>query len=238
MLEPIADGLWQDQFDLFIPPRVHFRGRMVVARLADGGLWLWSPIPIDDALAAQITALGEVACVVAPNALHHLHFTAALERFGGARGWIVPKLATKRPALAGHQPLGDTPPAAWAADFDQHRIAGAPGLDEVVFFHRASKSLLVTDLVFNILEYRGWISGLVFRMAGVHKRLAQSRLLRTLTKDRAAAAASAQRILAWDFERVIMAHGEIIEEDARARMTEALGWMLGGAPAIAATGAG
>lgn len=237
MLEPIVEGLWQDQFDLFIPLRVHFRGRMVVARLHDGRLWVWSPIPIDDARAEQITALGEVAWVVAPNALHHLHFAAALERFGGAQGWISPALASKRPALAGHERLGDTPPAAWAADLEQHRIAGAPMLDEIVFFHRPSKSLLVTDLVFNILEYQGWVSGLVFRMVGAHKRLAQSRLLRTMVKDRAAAAASARRILAWDFERVIMAHGELVEHDAHARMTEALRWMLGGAPAIEAAAA-
>lgn len=238
MLEPIAEGLWHDQFDLFIPGRVHFRGRMVVARLSDGRLWVWSPIPLDDGLAAQIAGLGEVACVVAPNALHHLHFAAAMERLGGARGWIAPALASKRPALAHHEPLGSTPPAAWSTDLDQHRIAGAPALDETVFLHRASKSLIVTDLVFNILEYRGWISGLVFRMAGTHKRLAQSRLLRMMVRDRVAAAASARRILAWDFERVIMAHGEIIETDARARMTEALHWMLAGAPAIAAARAG
>jgi hypothetical protein len=87
-----------------------------------------------------------------------------------------------------------------------------------------------------VLEYRGWISGLVFRMVGAHRRLAQSRLLRLLVRDRAAAAASARRILAWDFERVVMAHGEIVDRDARARMTEALRWMLGGAPAIAAAG--
>jgi Domain of unknown function (DUF4336) len=238
MLEPITEGLWQDQFDLFVPPGVHMRGRMVVARLSDGRLWVWSPIPIDDALARQIDGLGEVVCLVAPNALHHLQFAAAAERWPAAKRWIAPALVKKRPELAGCEPLGDTPPAAWAADFDQHRIAGAPKLDEVVFFHRASKTLIVTDLVFNVLEYRGWISGLVFRVVGAHKRLAQSRAMRFLVRDRVAAAASARRLLAWDFERVVMAHGEIVENDAHARMTEALRWMLGGAPAIAAARAG
>jgi hypothetical protein len=234
MLEPIAEGLWHDQFDLIVPPGLHMRGRMVVARLGDGRLWVWSPIPLSDALARQLEGLGEVGHIVAPNALHHLHFAKAAERFPQARRWIVPTLATKRPALAGAEQLGDAPPAAWAEDFDQHRVAGAPKLDEVVFFHRASETLVVTDLVFNVLEYRGWLSGLVFRMVGAHKRLAQSRAMHMLVRDRAAAAASARVILGWGFTRVVMAHGEIVEHDARARMTEALRWMLGGAPAIAA----
>jgi Domain of unknown function (DUF4336) len=238
MLEPIADGLWHDQFNLIVPPWLHMRGRMVVARLSDGRLWVWSPIPLDHALCEQIEALGEVAHIVAPNALHHLHFAAAAERFPSARRWITPALASKRPDLAGCERLGDEPPAAWAADFEQHRVAGVPKLDEVVFFHRASKTLVVTDLVFNVLEYRGWFSGLVFRMVGAHRRLAQSRALRLMVRDRAAAAASARRILGWSFERVVMAHGELVEHDARARMSQALRWMLGGAPAIAAARAG
>ncbi len=233
MLESIAPGLWHDHFDLFMPLRVHFRGRMVVARLADGRLWVHSPIPIDDDLARQLRELGEVAYLVAPNSFHHLHFGAAAERFAGARRFIAPALANKRPELEHDELLATDPPAAWAEDFDQHLVGGMPKLDEVVFFHRSSKTLIVTDLVFNILDYRGLMSGLVFRLAGTHKRFGQSRLLRSMVSDREAAAASARHILGWDFERVVMSHGEIVEQDAHARMSEVLGWMLEGARAKA-----
>ena len=233
MLEPIAPGLWHDQFDLYIPVRVHFRGRMVVARLGDGRLWVHSPIPIDDALAEQLADLGEVGHLVAPNAFHHLHFAAAAARYPQARRWVTPGLARKRPRLEHDEQLGDQPPAAWADDFDQHRVGGMPKVDEAVFLHRASRSLVITDLAFNILDYRGLMAGLVFRLAGTHKRFGQSRLLRSLVRDREAAAASARHILGWEFDRVVMAHGEIIEQDAHARMTEVLGWMLDGAVARA-----
>lgn len=228
MLEPIAPGLWHDQFDLYIPPRVHFRGRMVVARLGDGRLWVHSPIPIDDALARQLAELGEVGHLVAPNAMHHLHFAAAAERYPRARRWLAPALARKRPELEHDEPLGDRAPATWADDFDQVMVEGMPRVGEVVFLHRATKTLVITDLAFNILDYRGLMTGLVFRLVGTHKRFGQSRLLRSLVRDRQAAARSARRILDWDFERVVMAHGEIIEDDAHARMTEVLGWMLEG----------
>ena len=46
--------------------------RMVVIRLADGSLWLHSPIQFTSDLAKQIDALGEVRYLVAPNKLHHL----------------------------------------------------------------------------------------------------------------------------------------------------------------------
>lgn len=228
MLEPIAPGLWHDQFDLYIPPRVHFRGRMVVARLGDGRLWVHSPIPIDDALARQLAELGEVGHLVAPNAFHYLHFAAAAQRYPEARRWIAPALASKRPQLAYDEQLGDRAPAAWAAELEQLVVGGMPKVDEVVFLHRASKTLVITDLAFNIQEYRGLMAGLVFRLAGTHKRFGQSRLLRSLVRDRQQAAQAAQRILDWDFERVVMAHGEIIEHDAHARMSEVLGWMLAG----------
>jgi hypothetical protein len=233
MLESIAPGLWQAQFDLYIPIRVHFRGRMVVARLSDGRLWVHSPIPIDDALAQQLDALGEVGHLVAPNAFHHLHFAAAAARYPDATRWIAPALARKRPKLEHDQPLGDTAPAAWADDLDQHLVGGIPKLDEVVFLHRATKTLVITDLAFNILDYKGVMAGLVFRLAGTHRRFGQSRLLRSMVRDRQAAAASAERVLRWDFERVVMAHGEIIEQDAHARMSEVLGWMLAGGVAKA-----
>ncbi|MEM7154309.1 MAG: DUF4336 domain-containing protein [Myxococcota bacterium] len=230
MLEPLAEGLWHDHFDLFMPGRVHFRGRMVVARLGSGGLWVWSPIPISDELAAQLAELGPVEHLVAPNGFHHMHFEGAAERYGSARKWISPALVTKRPDLAHDELLTTEAPPAWAQEFDQHLIGGMPKVDEFVFLHRPSKSLLVTDMVFNILEYQGWVSGLVFRMAGTHKRFAQSRLFRSFVKDRAAAAHSARHILGWDFERVVMAHGEIVEQGARETLEGALGWMLAGAP--------
>lgn len=230
MLEPLAEGLWHDQFDLFMPPRIHFRGRMVVARLASGGLWVWSPIPITDELAAQLAELGSVEHLVAPSAFHHVHFEAAAERFASARKWLAPALTNKRPELKCDEPLSTDAPAAWAEDFEQHLIGGMPKVDEVVFLHRPSKSLIVTDLVFNILEYQGWLTGLIFRMAGTHKRFAQSRLFKSMVKDRAAAGRSAQHILGWDFDRVVMAHGEIVEQGARETLTGALEWMLAGAP--------
>lgn len=225
MLEPLGEGLWQSRFDLFAGG-VHFPGRMVVARLSDGGLWLWSPVPIDDALAAAITELGPVAHIVAPNAFHHLQFRSAAERFGDAKRWLTPALAKKRPTLEHDELLTGEAPEVWADTLDQLLVGGIPKVDEAVFCHRPSKTLIVTDLIFNILEYQGWMSGLVYRMAGTHKKCAQSRLLRSGVRDRKAAGDSVRAMMKWDFDRVVMAHGEVLEDNAREQLQDALTWML------------
>ena len=40
-------------------------------------------------------------------------------------------------------------------------------------------------------------------------------------KDKAAARKSLRKILDWDFDKIIMAHGDLIETDAKERAVEA-----------------
>lgn len=233
MLEAFADHVWYFEHDMFLPGRVHFRGRSTVVRLEDGDLWVHSPNPIGDEIARELAELGPVRHLVAPNALHHLHLSAAAARYPDAEVWGAPGVAAKVPALSLTSELGPDAPEPWAGEIDQVFVAGAPWMSEVVFFHRASRTLVVTDLVFNVHGARG-LSPLVFRMVGAWKRLAQSRLLRTQVKDRAAFAEGARQILAWDFEAVLMAHGEPVVgvdaegRDAKERLRGALEWMLAG----------
>jgi len=225
MLESIAPGVWHAPFDLVIPPRVSLGGRMVVVRLPDGRLWLHSPGPIDDALAEELAALGEVGVLVAPNAFHHLYFGAAAQRYPDAERWVGPGLVATRPELGHDAVLGPQVPEAWAEALAMHRVGGIPKLDEAVFLHRPSKTLVVTDLVFNVQHVHGVMTHLVLWVAGTRRRLAVSRLVRSMIRDREAAAESAREILAWDFERVVMAHGQVLDHDAHARMSEALAVM-------------
>ena len=107
-----------------------------------------------------------------------------------------------------------------------------PGLDEHVFFHPTSRTLVVADLVFNVHACPGLGMPLFLRLVGAWKKLAQSRVWRFATKDRAAAAASIDEVLAWDFDRLVMAHGDVIESGAREQLAEALHWLRGGAPRL------
>lgn len=225
-LEPVAEDLWIADDVLPLPAGARIPARMAVVRLGDGGLWLCSPARPTDELIAQVSALGPVRHLVAPNRLHHLFIGAWRERFPEARMHGAPGLAKKRKDLSFDAILGEaTPP--WHEDIDQVLIEGAPRLGETVFLHRASRTLLVSDLVFNLVNPGGWRSRLVFKLTGVCGHLAQSREWRLVTRDRPAAARSVERMLAWDFDRLVPAHGDIIPSGARPMVAQASAWMRG-----------
>lgn len=227
MLERIDDDLWCANTFQPIPGAV-LPARMFVVRLADG-LWIHSPIRIDDALAAEIDALGPVRHLIAPNCFHHLHMGPASERWPQARVHAPPGLRAKRADLRIDADLrdGEHP---WGDAFEQVEVAGAPDLDEFVFLHRRSKTLIVCDLVFNIHESGSFMTRLILRMVGVWQRLAQSRLWRQTTKDRGAAGRSCERVLELEFGRVLVSHGRTAEgPDVREKLREGLAWMLAGA---------
>lgn len=234
MLTPIADEVWGAEDDLFMPGGLHFRVRMTVIRLPDGGLWLHSPIAIDDELADALAALGPVKHLVAPNALHHLYFGDAQARYPDAICWAAPTLAAKRSDLRFERTLGEDPPP-WAEAIEQRFVEGVPWMSETVFLHRPSGTLLVTDLFFNIQRPANRRSRFFFWLLGVLGRPKQSPLVRMQIKDKAAAADSARGILQWSFARAVPAHGPVVEQDAARVLAEVLRPMIDrGAKALAA----
>lgn len=185
-----------------------------VMRLADRTLLVYSPITLDDARAAAIEAEGEVAHIVAPNLLHHLHVKAASERWPRATVHGAPGLAAKRADARFDRELTS---GALDATVDVEVIGGAPKLNEAVLFHRPSGTLVCADFVFNVTEPANWRTRFALAVMGVGGRaLKQSRLWRTLAKDRTAVRASIDRVLRWPIGAVLPVHGEATHIDAAA----------------------
>ena len=230
MMKEIGNGLWVAECD-FVTFGLELGGRMSAVRLADGGLLLYNVIAIDDELAAELADIGEVRHIIAPNSFHYFYLAAAKERYPDAAVYLAPALAKKRSELAGHTILDPgnaaDPSWPWRDDLDTIVVDGAPRVDEVILYHRASRTLVVCDLVFHMREHRGLFGRMFFRLLGIHGKFRQSPLWRLLlTRDRQAAAASLQPIWGWDLERVIVAHGPIVEgSDSKERLAEALRWM-------------
>ncbi|WP_374573604.1 DUF4336 domain-containing protein [Phenylobacterium sp.] len=203
--------------------------RMAVIRLGDGGLFVWSPVALSDGLKAQVDALGEVRHVIAPNALHHLFLEDWRRAYPAARLHAALGLAAKRGDLAFDGELTDAPPAAWAADLDQTPVRGCAITTEVVFFHRASRTVLFTDLIQQFPP--GWFSGwraLVARLdLMTQPEPAVPRKFRVSFTDRRAARADLDRILSWPAEQVLMAHGAPVLADGRAFIERAFRWLKG-----------
>lgn len=202
--------------------------RMTVIKLAGGGLWLCSPVPMSDALAAELSALGPVEHVVGPNRFHHLHLGPALEHFADAKLHLAPGLADKRTDLRDPNTLTSTLPEAWAGDLDQRVLEGVPTFNEVAFLHRKTRTLILTDHLFHLdASCEPAATRLLGRILGVRDAPAFPRdASHFFVKDKAALAASIRDVLAWDFDRVILTHGRCIDEGGKAALEKAYATLL------------
>ena len=228
MLRAFAANLW-----LCDGPVVRFAGafpyptRMAVVRLADGGVWVWSPIALDDELAAEVDAIGPVRHLIAPNKLHHLFLGAWAERYPEARLYGAPGLARKRADLSFAGELGDTPEPAWSGEVEQVVFRGSLFMDEVVFFHRPSRTALVTDLVQRFApEQLSGVTGWILRLWGLAGERGGTPLeWRASFWNRRAARAALATVLDWEPEKLVIAHGMCAHEDGRAVLEAGLRWL-------------
>jgi len=199
--------------------------RMTVVRLTDGGLFLHSPVQPDPETRQALNAIGSVRCVVAPSKVHHFFAGHWLAAYPGARLFGAPGLPEKRKDLAFHAVLDDHPPPDWQGTLEQHLFRGAPALNEVVFFHPRSRTLMLTDLAFNMVRPPRGRARLFCWLVGAGRRFGPHLFPRLAMRDRGAARESLRRILDWDFDRVTVTHGEVLETGGRQRMAEAFAFL-------------
>jgi hypothetical protein len=224
-LRPLAQDIW------VVERPQRFYGlevgtRMTVVRLADGSLLLHSPVALDAELRRALDAIGRVRFAVAPNRVHHLYAGRVADAYPEARLWVGPGLEHKRPDLAFDGVLGDEAPAEWKGQVDQVFFRGRPYENEVVFFHRASRTLILCDLAFNFGPRAATPTRLLMRLLRSYGRFGPSKLDPLLIRDRRAARQSLERILGWDFDRVVVAHGDVLESGGREALRQGYSWLL------------
>lgn len=236
MLQRIAEDIWSQETNLRIAAGVRMPCRATIMRLSDGGLVVCSPLAIDEDTAKEIDALGEVRFLVSPSLGHWMFLMAAAARYPKARVLGPPGLEKKVGDLAFERLPEHGRIDGMRDEIRIERIEGAPAMQEHVFLHERSRSLVVTDLMFNVHRCDSFVMRLALRCMGAWKKTAQSRAWRFLVKDRAAAARSASSILSWDFERIVVAHGDVVDCDPHERSRQALAWMTSAAPPLLGTG--
>lgn len=225
----VADQIWLCTY----PVRLlgtRFEARMTAIRLASGQIMLHSPCDITAAIAEEISALGPVAHIVVPGNFHHLHATSAQTAFPDAKTWICPGIERKRLDLKYDGILSDRAPADWMGEIDQVLVRGTRIMREVAMFHRASRTLILVDLIENFTDAtpnmgiapKFWFK-YVLRMWGNPRPAPEYRMG---LNDRISAANSLRRILAWDFRQIILSHGDLIDHKAHKVAAEAWSGIL------------
>jgi len=223
-LKPIAEDIWE----LDRPQKigvVQFNHRMTVVRLHSGTLWVHSPVDLDEGIQQALDALGEVGDLVAPSTFHDLYWKRYFTTYPEARFYCAPGVQKEHPEHPFDAALTDAAPQAWGEEIDQLLVRGMPKVNEVVFLHRSSRSLIVADLLFNLGRDLNLFSGILFWLFGTYGRIAVSRLFKAFIKDRATVRQSIDQILSWDFDRIVVGHGAIVEAGGRKALEQAYAFL-------------
>lgn len=199
--------------------------RMTIIRLPDGGLWLHSPVACMPDLVAAVEAVGPVAAIIAPNVFHYTHLADWARAFPQARIFGLPGLASKVPGIA-FTALDQPSAARWAGSIDSHVVALGT-FAEVVFLHRASRTLIVTDLMqnFEAGRIRNPLVRTVMRLGGAtgpNGRPSIEIRLAALA-HRNALREAVEQMLAWEPSGIILSHGACYRTDAPAEIKRAFG---------------
>lgn len=203
--------------------------------LASGDLWCHLPKVLTPALQAEIDDLGPVCHLVAPNKIHYVHIPAWARAYPEAIAWAAPgvgdRAARQAQPIVFQANLGDSPPPAWATEIDQCIVRGSRFMEEVVFFHRPSRTLILTDLIENF-EPDGaspWLRCLLCLRGNVDPDGKTPHDLQlTFWGCKQQARASLQQMLAWQPDRILLAHGRWYDQNAVAELRRAFRWLAEG----------
>lgn len=213
----INDDIW-----IFSRPFVRFHvlplgGRSIAVRLSNGGVWVLASTPPTEETKKHIDALGPVAYIVSPNTDHHWFLGPFKEAYPSAKLIGPGPLGEKRKDLKfDGLYLKDAPETTYGFEDDLVAIPfGGTALTDIGFYHKASKTLIVGDLVYNLpnTESMPSLFGGLFKTfspgGAVHKKLIAGSV-----QDRDSVVASAKKVDELDFERIIPLHGDVIETEA------------------------
>jgi hypothetical protein len=223
MLHRISDDVWIEARPL------RFMGletgtRMTVVRLANGGLFVHSPVALDASTRDAVDALGRVKAIVAPSLFHHLYVGEWARAYPNASLSACPGLEKKRKDIAWSGILGDEPDADWRGELEQVFFSARTLENEVVFYHPKSKSIISCDFVFNLASHPSRLTRVVTRLLR-HREPGVTLLERVMIRKRAAAREQIARIVAWGADRILLAHGDIIESNGCAVVERAYRWL-------------
>lgn len=221
-LVKIAESLWVEEQPLSVFG-IELGMRMTVVDVdGQGTLFVHSPNRLTEESRRAIEAIGRVAYVVSPNKWHHLFIEDFRRAFPEARFFCAPGLETKRPDFRFDGVINEEQNYPWNPALAHASIGGVPMYNEVVFFHPASRTLVLTDLAVHICESPSLYTRFWLRLLGSYGKFGWSRAEKFLfIKDRDAFQRTMVRVMAWDFDRIVLSHGKLIASGGKERMRRA-----------------
>jgi hypothetical protein len=226
-LKEFADGIWIMDGPVVNDTGEMFTTRMTAVKLSGGAIWVGSPVPASFAEIGEIASLGPIKYLVAATPRHVWRLEGWHTLFPEAQLWASPHtlMTLKNVDLPMTRTLDDEPPAEWSQDLDQLVFHGNPLLEEVMFFHKRSRTLIMDDLIQIGSLYKGPFRSALIKIGGVAEPGGVPNAVRMMFTDRSRARQSLERLLAWDFDKLIIAHGPCKQEGAKRFVQELFDWL-------------
>lgn len=217
-LREFAENIWTADGPPVPAFGFSFPSRMIVVKLCEGSVWINSPVEADTNQMRAIAQIGPVKYLVSPTPLHDWRLEAWANVFPQAQRWSVGSDAQHR--------LTAGAPAAWAADLDQAVFSGSRVLDEVEFFHKPSRTLIFADFIQQYSARPGKpLLNAFTKLAGLRDGGVPPDIRLSFAGNNAKARESLEKLLSWDFERFIPAHGDCLQRDAKPFVRKAFAWL-------------
>jgi Domain of unknown function (DUF4336) len=198
---------------------------MTVVRLPAGGLFVHSPTFFDLSTASAFAPLGEIDSIVWPSWWHDMYLNDYAAAYPRARLFGAPVLVKWHRRMQSLQSLDECTPV-WAPCLDQINVDRMRlFLDEFVFLHRSSRSVVVADLSFYLDDSQDWFTKLSFGAIGAYPGCNIPWFYRLAPKSRRYLRDKIDRILDWDFDRLIVGHGGVLETGGKNALRNAYRWL-------------
>jgi hypothetical protein len=223
VLHAIADGVWTSNVEVSLRKVMRIPATMTVLALPGNELLLHSPVPMTAERKAEVDALGKVTHLYSPNAVHHLSLGFWADAYPKARVHASKALAKKRPELRIDR-FQDSPEPTFDGVIDEVHVDSFKTFETAVL-HRSSKTLVLADLVQNMVPSH-WFTRLYATLSGVNGKVAVlGPIKKSGFSDRKAMRKQLEQILAFDFDRIIVGHGTVITQNPKEQLARAYDWL-------------
>jgi hypothetical protein len=213
-------GIWLSERHLWFGG-VRLRSRMTVVRLADGRLWVHSASEPTPGLCAALDRLGEVSWVVVPNRYHHIHAGAMKARYPDAQVIGPASAKVRNDSVALDVAIEDERLRALVPELSPVALRGVPFLDETLFFHAKTRTLIAADLMMCGCPADHWTWRWASHVCGQYLRYKAPPDVRWHTRAGPIVRQSLEEIAKLPLERILVAHSDPVEDRPGEQLEEA-----------------
>ena len=199
--------------------------RMTVIRINKNELWIHSPCELSIELIVELKQIGNVKYILSPNKIHHIYMQDWQEEFPNAKLYSSPGLEEKRKDIKFNSELKNNPEPEWEKEIKQMIFYGSSIMEEVIFLHKKSKTLILGDLIENFDEnHFSGIKKIIAKWVGIISPNGKAPIDLRYTFNKNIAKINYDKMIQWNFNKIIISHGIWIKENGKEFAKKSFNW--------------